>query len=96
MFILKKIEDHKDKNTHFCCSAPQSCLTLCNPMDSSTPGFTVLYHLLELAQTHVHHVGDAIQPSHSLSPPSPPAFNLNQHQGLISNESALHIRRPKY
>ena len=53
------------------------------PMDCSTPGFPVLLHLLELAQTHVHRVGDAIQPSHPLSSPSPPALNLSQHQGLF-------------
>ena len=53
---------------------------LCNPMDCSMPGFPVLHHLLLLAQTCVHWVGDAIQPSHPLSPPSPPAFNLSQHQ----------------
>ena len=68
--------------------------TLCNPMDCSMPGFPVLHHLLELTQTHVHRVGDAIQPSHPLSSPSPPAFNLFQHQGL--NELALHIRWPTY
>ena len=50
-------------------------------MDCSTPGFPVLHHLLELAQTHVHRVGDAIQPSHPLLSPSPPALNLSQHQG---------------
>ena len=49
-----------------CCSVAQSCLTLCDPMDHSTPGFPVLHHLLEFAQTHVHWVGDAIQPSHPL------------------------------
>ena len=54
-------------------------LTLCNPMDCSTAGFPVLHYLLELAQTHVHCVSDAIQPSHPLSAPSPPAFNLSQH-----------------
>jgi len=52
-------------------------------MDCSTPGFPVHHQLLELAQTHVHRVGDAIQPSHPLSSPSPPAFNLAQHQGLF-------------
>ena len=52
-------------------------------MNCNTPGFPVLYHLLELAQTHVHQVGDAIQPSHPLLPPSPPALNLSQHQGLF-------------
>ena len=66
-----------------------------DPMDCSTPGLPVLYHILELAQTHVRRVSDAIQASHPLSSPSPPAFNLSQHQGL-SNESVLHIRWPKY
>ena len=64
-------------------SVAQLCLTLCNPMDCSTPGFPVHHHLLELAQTHVHWVGDAIQPSYPLSSLSPPAFNLSQHQGLF-------------
>ena len=62
------------------CSVTQSCLTLCNPMDYSTPGFLVLHGLPELAQTHDHWVGDAIQPPHPLSPPSPLALNLSQHQ----------------
>ena len=61
----------------------QSCPTLCDPMDCSTPGFPVHHQFLELAQTHVHRVGDAIQPSHPLSSPSPPALNLSQHQGLF-------------
>ena len=64
-------------------SVAQSCPTLCNPKDCSTPGLPVHHHLLELAQAHVHWVGDAIQPSHPLSSPSPPAFNLSQHQGLF-------------
>ena len=63
-------------------SVAQSCLTLCNPMDCSTPGFPVHHQLLELTQTHDHRVGDAIQPSHPLLSPSP-AFNLSQHQGLF-------------
>jgi len=63
-----------------CCSLARLCLTLCDPMDCSTPGFPVHHQLLELAQTHVR-VSDAIQPSHPLSSPSP-AFNLSQHQGL--------------
>ena len=68
----------------FCCySVTQSCLTLCNPMDCSMPVFHALYHLLELAQTHVLWVSDAIQPSHPLSFPSPPAFNHSQHQGFL-------------
>ena len=61
-------------------SVAQSCLTLCNPMDCSTPGFPVLQQLPKPAQAHVSWVGDAIQPSHPLSSPSPPAFNLSQHQ----------------
>ena len=63
-------------------SVTQSCPTLCDPMDSSTPGFPVYHQLLELAQTHVHGVSDTIQPSHPLSSPST-AFNLSQHQGLF-------------
>ena len=78
-----------------CCSVTKSRLTLWDPMDGSTPGFPVHHQLLELAQTHVHWVGDAIQPSHTLSSPSPPAFNFYQHQGL-SNESVLRIRWAKY
>ena len=66
-----------------CCSVTQSCLTLCHPMDCSMPSFPVFHHLLELGQTYVHWVGDAIQPSHPLSSPSPPAFNLSQDQGLF-------------
>ena len=76
-------------------SVAQSCQTLCNPMDYSMPGFSVHHQLPELTQTHVHLVSDAIQPSHPLSPPSPPAFNLSKHW-LFSNELALHIRWPKY
>ena len=73
----------------------QSCPTLCNPMDCSMLGFPVLHYLLELTQTHVHLIDDAIQPSHLLSPPSPPAINLSQHS-VFSSESALHIRWPKF
>ena len=62
-------------------SVAQSCQTLCDPMACSTPVFLVHQQLLELAQTHVHQVSGAIQPSHPLSSPSPPAFNLSQHQG---------------
>ena len=64
-------------------SVAQLCLTLCDPMDCSMPGIPVLHQLPELAQTLVHWVGDAIQPSHPLLSPSPPAFNLSQHQGLF-------------
>ena len=73
----------------------QSCLMLCEPMDCSTPGFPVHHQFPELAQTHIHQVGDAIQPSHPLLSPSTPAFNLSQYQAL-SNESIIHIRWPKY
>ena len=64
-------------------------------MDCSTPGLPVHHQLPEFTHTHVHWVGDAIQPSHSLSSPSPPTFNLSQHQ-VFSNESVLCIRWPKY
>ena len=79
---------------YYCYSVTKLCLALGNPMDCSTPGFPVLHHLLELAQTHVHQVGDTIQPSHPLSSPSP-AFNLSQHQ-TFSIVLVLHIRWPKY
>ena len=65
-------------------SVTQWCLTLCDPMDYSMPGFLVHHQLPELTQTHVHRVGDAIQPSHPLSSPSPPAFNLSQQRGLFN------------
>ena len=71
-------------------SVTQSCLTLCDPMDCSTPGFPVHHQLPELAQTHIHWVSDAIQPSHPLLSPSPPAFNLSQHQGLFQWVSSSH------
>ena len=70
-------------NSQSVSSVAQSCPTLCDPMDCSMPGFSVHHQLLELAQTHVHRVSDAIQPSHLLSSPFPlPAFYLFQHQGL--------------
>ena len=65
------------------CSVAQSCPTLGDAMDCSTPGLPVHHQLPEVTQTHVHRVGDAIQPSHPLLSPSPPAFNLSQHQGLF-------------
>ena len=65
------------------CLVVQSCPTLCVPMDCSTPGLPVYHQLPEFAQTHVHWVSDAIQSFHPLSSPSPPAFNLSQHQGLF-------------
>ena len=69
-------------------SVAQPCPILCNPMNCSMPGLPV--HLLEFTQTHIHWVSDAIQPSHPLSSPSPPAFNLSQHQGLFKWVSCSH------
>ena len=71
-------------------SVTQSCLTLCHPVDCIMPGLPVHHQLLELAQTHVLRVSDAIQPSHSLSSLSPPAFNLPWHQGLFQWVSSSH------
>ena len=76
-------------SVHFS-SAAQSCPTLCDPMDCSTPGFPVHHQLPEFTQTQVHRVGDAIQPSHPLSSPSPPASSLCQHQGLFQWVSSSH------
>ena len=67
-----------------------SCVRLCDLTNCSMPGFPVHHQLLELAQTHVHQVGDATQPSHLLSSPSPPASNLSQHQGLFQCVSSSH------
>ena len=69
--------------TSFFSSVIQSCLTLCDPMNRSTPGLSVHHQLPEFNKTHVHQVGDAIQPSHPLLSPSPPAPNPSQHQGLF-------------
>ena len=71
-------------------SVGQSCPILCDPMNCSTPGLPVHHKLLELAQTHVHQVSDAIQPSHPLLSSSPPAFDLSQHQGLFQWISSSH------
>ena len=71
-------------------SVVQSCLTLCNPMNCSTPGLPVHHQLLEFTQTHVHRVSDAIQPSHPLSSPSPPAPNPSQHQSLFQRVNSSH------
>ena len=71
-------------------SVTQSCPTLCNPMNCSTQGLPVHHQLSEFTQTQVHWVGDAIQPSHPLSSPSPPALNLSQHQGLFKWVSSSH------
>ena len=77
------------------CSVTQSCPTLYNPMDCSTPGLPVHHQFPGFTQTHVHWVSNAIQPPHPLSSPFPPTFNLSQQQGF-SSESVLHIRWPKY
>ena len=71
------------KLIHSCCLVAKLCLTLCNPMDCTTPGFPILHHLREFAQTHICCIGHTIQPFHPLSSPSPPAFSLSQHQGLF-------------
>ena len=76
-------------------SVTQFCPTLCDPMNRSMPGLPVHHHLPEFIRTHVYWVSDAIQPSHPLSSPFPPASNPSQHQSL-SNESTLHVRWSKY
>ena len=78
-----KPKDIYEKFVYQFSSATQLCLILCDPMDCSMQGFPVHHQFLELAQTHVHQIGDAIQPSHPLSSPSPPAFNLSQDQGFF-------------
>ena len=96
----KKTKARQDTTIKFKCSSvqfisvTQSCTTLCNPMDCSTPGFPVHQQLPELAQTHVHWVSDAIQPSHLLLSPSPSAFFPIIR--VFSNESVLRIRWPNY
>ena len=83
---------HRDTSGRLpgCCSVSESHLTLCDPMDCSTPGFPGLLYLLVFAQTHGCCYGDAIQPSHPLSSPSPPAFNVSQHQDLFQGVSFSH------
>ena len=71
-------------------SVAQSCPTLCDPINCSTPGLPVHHQLLEFTQTHVHRVSDAIQPSHPLSSPSPPASNPSQHQSLFQGVNSSH------
>ena len=76
-------------------SVAQLCLTLCDPMNRSTPGLPVHHHPPKFTQTHVHRVSDAIQPSHLLSSPCPPAPNPSQHQSF-PNGSTLRMRWPRY
>ena len=71
-------------------SVAQSCPTPCDPMNRSTPGLPVHHQLQEFTQTHVHQLGDAIQPSHPLLSPSPPAFDLSHHQGLFQWVNSSH------
>ena len=88
MIISRSI--HADANDIQFSSVTQSCPTLCDPMNCSTPGLPVHHQLSESTQTHIHWVGDAIQPSHALPSPSPPALNLSQHQGLFKWVSSSH------
>ena len=83
-------EQDDDSPLWVCGSDAQSCPTLHNPTDCSTPGYPILHHLLEFAQTHIHWVSDAIPPSHPLSSPFPPALSLSQHQGLFQWVGSLH------
>ena len=83
-YSKKKLKDFGIKKIKIQFSSDaQLCPAICNPMGCSTPGLPVHHQLLQPAQTHVHQVGDTIQPSHPLSSPSPLAFNLSQHQGLF-------------
>jgi len=84
--LIYKTETYSDQIR----SVAQSCLTLCDPMNHSTPGLPVHHQLPELTQTHVHRVSDAIQPSHPLSSPSPPAPNPSQHQSLFQWVNSSH------
>ena len=86
-FIHVKIEDKDPDQIR---SVAQSCLTLCNPMNCSTPGLPVHHQLLEFTETHVHRVSDAIQPSHPLASPSPPAHNPFRHHGLFQWVNSSH------
>ena len=81
--FLRHIECTKELRVKLVAVQALSHVQLCNPMDCSTPGFLVLHHLLKFAQVHVHCIGDAIQPSHSLRPSSPSALSLSQHRGLF-------------
>ena len=94
-FISPSTTKKQNKSTEHLGSVTQSCPTLCGPMRYSTPGLPVQHQLLEPTQTHVHWVDDAIQLSHPLPPSSPPALSLSSIR-FYSNQSALHVRRPKY
>ena len=92
--LIKEETRCKDPYSLFS-SVTQSCPTLCDPMNGSTPGLPVHHQLPESTQTHVHCIGDAIQPSHPLSSPSPPA-PIPPSIRVSSNESTFHMRWPKY
>ena len=79
----KMLMKHANAHSVQFSSVAQACPTLCDPMNRSTSGLPVYHQHLEFTQTHIHRVSDAIQPSHPLSSPSPPAFNLSQYQGLF-------------
>ena len=91
-FLLMNFDKHLHLNypSQSVSSFAQSCPTLCDPMDCSTPGLPVHHQLPEFTQSHVHWVSDAIQPSHPLSSPSPPTLSLSQHQGLFKWVSSSH------
>ena len=89
MIVVRTESDNNMTHSVQFSSVAQSCLTLCNPMDCSTPGLSVHHQLPEFTQTHVHWFGDAIQPSHPLLSPSP-TINLSQHQGLFKWVSSSH------
>ena len=78
------------KQLYHCCSVAKSSPIICDPMDCSILGFPILHYLPGFSQTHIHWVSDAIQPSHSLSPPSPSAFHLSQYQSLFQQVRSLH------
>ena len=88
--VLLLLDITLKKISHQFSSVAQSCLTLCNPMNHSMAGLPVHHKLPECTQTHAHQVSDAIQPSHPLSSPSPPASNLSQHQGHFQCVNSSH------
>ena len=88
--LLKQLSSSSSSMPLLFRSVAQSCLTLCNPVNRSTPGLPVHHQLPESTQTHVHWVADTIQPSHSLLSPTPPALNLSQHQGIFKWVSSSH------
>ena len=92
MGTMEAMEENLDQFS----SVAQSCLTLCDPMNRSTPGLPVHHQLPEFTQTHVHWVGDGIQPSHPLLSPSPPAPNPSQHQGLFQWVNSSHEENYRY